>query len=261
MILCIDVGNTQIHMGVFKDDKLVIQFRYNTASGMSSDQFGIFLKMILVEKNIDHKQIKDISICSVVPEIDYSLRSSCIKYFDIEPFFLKVGVKTGLKLKYNNPAEIGADRIATSIGAVDLHPNKNLIVVDMGTATTLCAVTKDKEYLGGAILPGMKSSAKALASDTAKLPSVEIIKPECQLGRSTKENIQIGLFYGQKGAIKEIISYISKHAFGSENYSIIGTGGFSETYRDCGLFNFLIPALCLIGLNKLMHMNSQSRIN
>jgi type III pantothenate kinase len=257
MILCIDVGNSQIHIGVFKDDKLVIQFRYNTNGGMSSDQFGIFLKMILAEKNLDPNQISDISICSVVPAVDYSIRSACIKYFKIEPLFLRVGAKTGLKLKYNIPAEIGADRIATAIGAGDLYPNKNLILVDMGTATTICAITKNKEYLAGAILPGIKTSAKVLATETARLPSVEIIKPQCLLGRSTKENIQIGLFYGHLGAIKEVINYVSKHAFNGVNFLIIGTGGFSELYKDDKLLEVIIPELPLIGLNKLIKLNKE----
>lgn len=257
MILCIDVGNSQIHIGVFSKDKLVIQFRYNSNNGMSSDQFGIFLKLILLEKNIDYQAIKNISICSVVPDLDYSIRSACIKYFNIEPFFLNVGAKTGLKLKYNNPAEIGADRISTAIGAVDLYPDQNLIIVDMGTATTICAITKNKEYLAGAIIPGIKSSSKVLARDTAKLPSVEIAKPQNGLGRSTKENIQIGLFYGHIGSIKEIISYLTKHSFANETYLVIGTGGFSELYKSENLLKFIIPELVLIGLNKLAKMNQK----
>jgi type III pantothenate kinase len=258
MILCIDVGNSQIHIGVFCADKLVAQFRYNSNGGMSSDQFGIFLKMILFEKKINYLDIKNISICSVVPDLDYSIRSACIKYFNIEPFFLNVGAKTGLKLKYSNPAEIGADRIATAIGAVNLYPDQNLIVVDMGTATTICAITRNKEYLAGAIIPGIKSSSKTLASDTAKLPSVEIVKPQKSLGRSTKENIQIGLFYGHIGAIKEIISYITAHAFANEAYLVVGTGGFSELYKSESLFKYIIPELVLVGLNRLSKMNERS---
>ncbi len=257
MILCIDVGNCQIHIGIFKDDKLVIQFRYNSSDGMSSDQFGIFLKMILAEKNINFKHIKNISICSVVPSLEYSIRAACIKYFGIRPFFLKVGAKTGLKLKYNNPAEIGADRIATAIGAVKLYPNTNIIIVDMGTATTVCAITKNKEYLAGAILPGIKSSAKVLSTENAQLPFVEIIKPQLKLGRTTKENIQIGLFYGQKGAIKELIDFITKYAFNNENYLVILTGGFSELYKDDKIFNISIPKLNFIGLNELTKLNDK----
>jgi len=257
MILCIDVGNCQIHIGIFKDDKLVIQFRYSSSDGMSSDQFGIFLKMILAEKNINYETITNISICSVVPSLDYSIGAACIKYFNIIPFFLKVGAKTGLKLKYNNPAEIGADRIAAAIGAVILYPNTNIIVVDMGTATTVCAITKNKEYLAGAIIPGIKSSAKVLSTGTAKLPLVEIVKPHPKLGPTTKENIQIGLFYGQKGAIQELIHFITKYAFDNESYLVILSGGFSELYKGDKIFNISIPELTFIGLNELIKLNDK----
>ncbi len=255
MILCIDVGNTLIHFGVFDNDKLILQFRYNSKEGTSSDQFGIFVKNILIENEINCKSIKQIIICSVVPELDYSVRSACIKYFKIDPLFLNMGAKTGLKVKYKNPAEIGADRIATAIGAVDLYPNQNLIIVDMGTATTVCAITKEKEYLGGAILAGLKTSAKALHANTAKLSAVEIIKPPSGLGRATKENIQIGLFYGHLGAIKEIITYLSGHAFTEKSYKVIGTGGLSELYKSEKLFDIIIPELALKGLNRLHYMN------
>jgi len=258
MILCIDIGNTQIYIGLFKNDKLIIQARYDSKGGISSDQLGVFLKMLFNEKNISHKNIFHIFICSVVPEIDYAMRAACIKYFDLDPFFLNVGAKTGLKLKYSNPTEIGADRIATAIGANDLYPHQNLIVVDIGTATTVCAITKNKEYLAGAILPGIKSSLRSLSADTAKLPSVEIIKPQVVLGRSTKENIQIGLFHGHRGAIKELIAHLSEHAFKGEKHIVVGTGGLSALYKFEKLFDVVVPELVLVGLNKLSKLNTKN---
>lgn len=258
MILCIDIGNSIIHLGIFDQDKLILQFRYNSKDGMSSDQFGIFLKSALQENEINWKNIKQVMICSVVPELDYSTRSAIIKYFKLEPFFLNMGVKTGLKIKYSNPAEIGADRIATAIGAVDSYPNQNLIVVDMGTATTICAITKDKEYLAGAILAGMKTSMKALYANSAKLSAVEIIKPQDRLGKATKENIQIGLFYGHLGAIREVINFITKQSFTSKDYLVLGTGGFSELYKNEKIFDYIMPELALKGLNLLYPMNSSN---
>lgn len=255
MILCIDIGNSLIHLGIFDKDKVILQFRYNSKDGMSSDQFGIFLKSVLLENEINWKNIKQVMICSVVPELDYSARAAIIKYFKIEPFFLNMGAKTGLKIKYSNPAEIGADRIATAIGAIHSHPNQNLIVIDMGTATTICAITKDKEYLAGAILAGMKTSMKALYSNSAKLSAVEIIKPQDRLGKATKENIQIGLFYGHLGAIREVINFITKQAFTSKDYLVLGTGGFSELYRNEKIFDYIIPELALKGLNLLHSIN------
>ncbi|MFN7039210.1 MAG: type III pantothenate kinase [Alphaproteobacteria bacterium] len=255
MILCIDIGNTQIHAGVFKEENLILQFRYSSSEGMSSDQLGIFLKNILREHNLDPKSIHNITICSVVPELDYSVRSACIKYFQLTPFFLNVGVKTGLKIKYSNPAEVGADRIATAVGANCLHPNQNIVIVDMGTATTIDIVNKEKEYLGGAILPGLKSSVKALYINTSKLPSVEIVKPKLGLGKSTKENIQIGLFYGQLGAIKELIAYLTIQSFPNEEYIIIATGGFSEVYRNENIFEAIYQELAFVGLRVITNIN------
>lgn len=255
MILCIDIGNTQIHMGVFEEDSIVAQFRYGSTTAMSSDQFGIFLKMALAEKAIDWKIIQNISVCSVVPELDYSVRAACIKYFHLNPFFLVSGVKTGLNIKYSRPSEIGADRIATAIGGTAISPDSNLIIVDMGTATTVCAITKNKEYLAGAILPGIKSSLQSLCKDTAKLPSVEIVKPSLGLGKSTKDNIQLGIFYGQLGAIRAVIAYIATYAFEKSPYTVVGTGGFSELFKDEDLFNIIIPELALIGLSCAFKLN------
>lgn len=152
MVLCLDVGNTQIHGGVFNKEELILQFRRTSRQHYSSDELGVFFRTVLRENNIEPEVIKRISVCSVVPDINHSLRSACLKYFRTEPFFLKPGVKTGLKIKYRNPLEVGTDRIANAIAVTHLYPNKNIIVVDFGTATTFCVISKSKEYLGGIIL-------------------------------------------------------------------------------------------------------------
>src|SRR3989339_561813 len=193
MILCIDVGNSQIHGGVFNGGELTVQFRKTSRQQFSSDEIGLFLKTVLRENSVDPDSISGISICSVVPDLNHSIRNGCIKYFRIEPFFLKAGVKTGLKIQYRNPLEVGADRIANAIAAMHFYPNRNLIVVDFGTATTFCAISKKKEYLGGIILPGVKISMEALESKTAQLPIVEIKKTDVVIGKSTVESIQSGL--------------------------------------------------------------------
>ena len=190
MILCLDVGNTQIYGGLFDKDKMVLSFRRNSKSGASSDETGIFLRTVIRENGYDPSVVSQIAICSVVPEVIYSLRGACMKYFNINPFILQAGVKTGLKVKYRNPVEVGADRIANSIAATHLYPGKNLVIVDLGTATTFCAVTKDKDYLGGSIVAGLRLCMEALESKTAKLPSVEIVSMHEALGRSTIESIR-----------------------------------------------------------------------
>lgn len=256
MILCLDIGNSQIFGGVLKGEDIQLHFRYPTQRGTTSDQFGLFLKEVLRENKIATEAIKQIAICSVVPHLDYSLRSACIKYFDIEPFMLQAGVKTGLKIKYRNPLEVGADRIANAIAAVKLFPQKNIIVVDMGTATTFCAVNSGKEYLGGIILPGIRLSMESLSNNTAKLFAVEIVQPETALGRSTIESIQSGLYFSQLGAIREITRQITRETFADKKPLIIGTGGFASLFEKEKIFDAIMPDLILQGLKSALEMNS-----
>lgn len=255
MILTIDVGNTSSTFGLFDGAKNVLQFRRSTNIHSSSDEIGIFMRDALRENGFEWKQITKIGCCSVVPSINYSLSSACAKYFNIEPLFIQAGIKTGLKIKYSNPKEIGADLIAAAMGAVNLFPNKNLIIADLGTATTLELVSKDMEFLGGSIMPGLKISVDALASGTAKLPSVEIAKPDHIYGSNTSEAIQVGLYYGNAGAIKEICYQYQKHVFNGEKPFIVGTGGFAKMFGEYNLFDQIVPELVLLGVKCAIDMN------
>ena len=258
MILTIDIGNTQIHGGVFNNEELTLQFRKTSRQQFSSDEIGIFLRTALKENKIDPDKINGISVCSVVPDVNHSLRSGCVKYFNTEPFFLKPGVKTGLKIKYRNPLEVGTDRIANAIAATLMFPNKNIIVVDFGTATTFCVIGKDREYLGGIIIPGIRISMEALESRTAQLPVVEIKEVDEVVGRSTVESIQSGLYFGQIGMVKELKTVITKQAFKNEEPVIIGTGGFSRLFENAKLFNLIDPTLVLKGLQTVYSMNMKN---
>jgi type III pantothenate kinase len=257
MLLCLDIGNTQIFGGVFDAEKIILQFRKSSRLSSSSDEIGIFFREVLRENKISPESITDIAMCSVVPDVIYSIRNGCIKYFGIDPFILQAGVKTGLKIKYLNPLEVGSDRIANAIAAVHLHPNKNIVVIDFGTATTFDVISKEKEYLGGAIVPGIRISMEALESKTAKLPAVEIAVPEKVIGKTTKESIQAGLFYGHIGTTNEIINRISQEAFGGKKPYVIGTGGFANMFSDSGLFDTINPELVLRGIYYSVKMNSQ----
>lgn len=247
MILSLDVGNTQIYGGVFEGDKMLIAFRKNSKSGSSSDEVGIFLRTVIKENGLDPKKIEKIVLCSVVPEVIYSLKGACQKYFGINPFILQAGVKTGLKIKYRNPLEVGADRIANAVAATQMHPQKNIVIVDLGTATTFCAVSADRDYLGGSIIAGLKLSMEALEAKTAKLPSVEIVSRTEALGLSTVESLQSGLYYGHLGAMREIISKISQECFKGEKPFVIGTGGFSSLFEKEKIFDLIAPDLVLKG--------------
>lgn len=249
MLLCLDVGNTHILGGVFQRGQLVLRFRYATNLIGTADQFGIFILNILQANQLDPKQIEATAVCSVVPSIDFTIRHTITQYFAGTPYYmLKAGVKTGLNIKYKNPNEVGADRIANSIGAVTAYPDENIIVIDMGTATTLCAINKNKDYLGGAILPGLRLSMESLKSNTAKLMEVNIEAPTNFIGRTTKESIQSGLYYGQLGALRELIAGFKQEMFVDQPVKVIGTGGFARLYKDKALYDVLLPDLVLQGI-------------
>jgi len=195
-------------------------------------------------------------MCTVVPEILHSLKNACRKYFNgIQPFVLQAGVKTGLNIKYLNPIELGSDRIANAIAATHMYPEKNLVIIDMGTATTFCAVTKKKEFLGGAIIPGIRISAQSLEDNTSKLPSVEIVETENAVARSTVEGIQSGLFFGTRGALRELTEKIKSEAFPSDESITIATGGFAGLFNQSNVYDVEIPDLVLRGLFLALKMN------
>ncbi|MBQ4014309.1 MAG: type III pantothenate kinase [Treponema sp.] len=259
MLLTVDVGNTTIQCGLFEGEKLALQFRRSTNPRLSSDELGLFFRDVLALNNFDYKAVERIACCSVVPAINHSLSNCFRKYFFKEALFIQAGIKTGLKIKYANPREIGADRIAGAIGAVHAAASsggaKNLIVVDMGTATTVDVITKNNEYLGGAILPGAAMSVHALSEGTAQLPSVEVVQPKNVCGSSTIEAIQSGVFYGQAGAVRELVSKMEESVFGGERAFVIGTGGFSRSFESAGLFDLVLPDLVLQGLKVALDMN------
>src|SRR5262249_23042113 len=256
MILCLDVGNTQIFGGVFKGDQRSGTFRKSSISVTSPDEFGLVLRAVLRESGYDPAEAQKVAICSVVPNLGHSLRAASLKYFGGEPFLLQPGVKTGLRINYRNPVEVGADRIANAVGAVHRFPDTNLIVLDLGTASTFCAVSADRQYLGGAITAGLRISMEALEAKTARLPAVEILRPATIVGRSTVESIQSGLFFSAVGAIREITGRMKAECFPGQAVTVIGTGGFSRLFEEENLFDLLVPDLVLHGLYLVLQMNA-----
>ena len=195
---------------------------------------------------------------SVVPPVAYPLRAACVKYFNCEPFVLQAGVKTGLKIKYRNPAEVGADRVACAIAAAQRHPGRDVLVVDCGTATTIEVVTSGGDYLGGAILPGVGISAEMLSSRTAKLPRVEIARPDSALGRTSSESIQSGIYHGHVGAIRNVVSALVVECFNGIRPQVIGTGGFARMFAAEELFSEIVPELVLFGLKRAEELNREA---
>lgn len=259
MLLALDVGNTHILCGVFDGETLALRFRYATHPMGTADQFGIFLRNILQANGLSHDRITAVAVASVVPGVNFTLRHAIKQYFGSAEFFnLQAGVKTGLNVKYKNPAEVGADRIANAIGAVKTFPQQNMIIIDMGTATTFCAVNKKADYLGGTILPGMRVAMESLKSNTAKLPDVDIDAHDVYLGQTTRESIQKGLFFGQLGALREIVGGLKREQFGTEDVTVIGTGGFSQLFKDHGIFDVILPDLVLQGL-RIAYLNNSEK--
>lgn len=258
MLLCLDVGNTHIVAGLFDGEKLLARFRYSTHPIGTADEFGIFLRDIFAVNGFEHANLTALALCSVVPGVNYTIRHAVIQYFpQAEHFILQAGVRTGINIKYKNPNEVGADLIAGAIGGVEALPGKNIIVADLGTATTLCPVSKKGDFLGGVIMPGMRLSMESLKTNTAKLMEVDIETPANYLGQSTRECIQRGLYFGHLGAMKEIIAGYKKELFPGEDAAVIATGGFSQLFKDAGVFDLILPDLVLQGI-RIAYANSQA---
>lgn len=255
MILTLDVGNSQIFCGVFEQSELVTQFRHASTGRSSSDEIGVFLRGALRENDVEPQRVKVIGVSSVVPELNYSLRACCQKYFSIEPMIMRPGIKTGLQIAYKDPKEVGSDRIADAMGATKLFPGRNLIVVDFGTATTVCAITQDRTFLGGNIMPGVRLAMETLEQRTAKLPSVEIKPSRSAIGKTTIESIQSGLYWSNVGMVRELVSRITDEAFDGERPVVVATGGFAHLFHRENLFDHVVPDLILTGLLEALRLN------
>jgi len=228
LLLVIDVGNTNIVLGVYEEDKLLYDWRIATDKDRTSDEYGLLFEQIFKYNGLSTKDVKNIIISSVVPPLMHTLPAMSIKYFNIKPIVVGPGVKTGMNIKYDNPREVGADRIVNAVAAYEKYGGP-LIIVDFGTAITFCAVSKEGEYLGGAITPGIKISSEALFLRTAKLPKVEIAKPKNVIAKNTINSIQSGLVYGYIGMVDYIIEkMIEELKEGDEEIKVVATGGFSN---------------------------------
>jgi type III pantothenate kinase len=255
MILALDVGNSQIFGGLFRDGELVLRFRKPSGGPTSSDELGLFLRGVIRENGQDPSAVAQATVCSVVPDLVYSLRACCHKYFGLDPFVLQAGAKTGLKIRYRNPVEVGPDRIANAIAATELYPNQPLIIIDLGTATTIDVVSAARDYLGGIIMPGLRIAMESLEKNTARLPNVEIVQATELIGRSTIEGIQSGLFFGSLAALRGLTHEIQKATFKGERAMVIGSGGFSRLFEGEGIFDVLVADLVLLGLARALALN------
>ena len=259
-ILVIDVGNTNIVYGIFEKEKLIYEFRISTSEKKTNDEYGMIFYQTLKAKGIKIDTIEGIIISSVVPNVMHTLETMSIKYFNINPLIVTSDIKTGIKLKYQNPKEIGADRIVNAV-AVSKMTEKNAIIIDMGTAITFCYLTDKKEYMGGLIIPGIGISADALTTRTAKLPKIEIIKAEKVICDETVESMQAGLYFGYRKMIEGIIDKIfGEKQLKAENTEIFATGGFAPLLTKNLKYPIKIEReLTLKGLMELYKLNTKNK--
>ena len=232
MIMTIDVGNTNITVGVFRGDEVVSNFRITTKMPRTSDEYGMLLSNLLEQNSISHDDIEDAIIASVVPNVMHSLEGAIIKYFSIRPIIVEPGTKTGIRVVTENPRQIGADRIVDAAAAYELYGGP-VLVLDFGTATTYDLVDKDGAFVSGVTAPGIRISAKALWEDAAKLPEIEIRKPASILAKETISSMQAGLVYGQIGQTEYIIRHMIDEANMGE-VKVVATGGAGHRAQRAG---------------------------
>lgn len=253
MILVMDVGNTNISIGIYQEEHLKQHWRLKTDTLKTEDEYAMQLSTLFTHTGLAFKDIQGIIISSVVPPIMFSLEMMCRKYFSIEPIVVGPGVKTGLNIKCENPREIGADRIVNAVAAIQEYGSP-LIVVDFGTATTYCYIDESGDYLGGAIAPGISISMEALFTKASKLPRIEIARPQSVIGKNTVSSMQVGIVYGYVGQVEGIVQRMRQQS--KEDALVVATGGLANMIaKESNIIDVVDPFLTLKGLYLIYKRN------
>ena len=256
MILTLDIGNTNIKTALFEGMEMRQYWRISTDRQRSSDELGLLLMNLLQYNRIDRGQIDGIMMSSVVPQINFTVEHMCRNYFGIEPMKIEPGVRTGINIKYENPRELGSDRIANAVAAYELYGGP-CITIDFGTATSFGVISERGEFLGGAICPGLKLAADALTERTSKLPRFELAKPESVIGRSTVTNMQAGIVYGYIGQVKYLVERM-KQELNAPHARVIATGGLAVLVaEESNVIDVMDGLLTLKGLCLIHAKNAQ----
>lgn len=256
MILVVDIGNTNIVLGVYKGDELLGSWRMLTKNERTSDEYGMSILSLLQFSNIDYKKIDSSILSSVVPNVMHSFTNAMRKYFNMEPLIVGPGIKTGISIKSDNPREVGADRIVDAVAAYEQYGgNTPLIVIDFGTATTYDVISESAEFIYGITSPGIQISADALWSKTAQLPNIQIKKPDSILAKNTVTSMQAGLVYGYIGQTEYIIKKV-KEEMKNENIKVVATGGLGRIIsEETKYIDIYDPLLLLKGLKYIHDKN------
>lgn len=256
MLLVFDVGNTNMVLGVYEGTELKKHWRINTDKEKTSDEYGILISNLFQYDKVDMNSITDVIISSVVPNVMHSLENFCIKYCNKKPLIVGPGIKTGLNIKYDNPKQVGADRIVNAVAAIEKYKSP-MIIIDFGTATTFCAISEKGDYLGGTIAPGIKISSEALFQRASKLPRVELAKPGTTICKNTVSAMQSGIIYGYVGLVDKIISMM-KSELGGDDIKVIATGGLSVLIAsETDSIDYVDKFLTLEGLRLIYDKNRE----
>lgn len=253
MILVLDAGNTNIVLGVYDQDQLLHHWRMETLRYKTEDEYGMQIKAFLNDAELSFSSINGVIMSSVVPPIMSALERMCQKYFQVKPMIVGPGVKTGLNIKYDNPREVGADRIVNAVAAIYEYGSP-LIIVDFGTANTFCYIDEKQQYMGGAIAPGINISTEALYARASKLPRVEIATPDYVVGKNTISAMQAGIVYGYVGQAEGIVARMKKQS--KKTPTVIATGGMASIIaEESTVIDYVDPFLTLKGLYLIYKRN------
>jgi len=254
MLLAMDIGNTNIKNGLYEGGKLKQYWRIATNRQYTSDEYGIVMEDMFRHVGEPIENVKGIIISSVVPTVNYTIEHMCRDFFDVTPVFVGPGIKTGINIKYENPKELGSDRICNAVAAYYMYGGP-CIYIDFGTATSFGAVNEKGDFLGGCICPGIKVASEALIKNTAKLPHYELVKPEKVIGRTTVSNLQSGIIYGYVGQVEYLVDRM-KEEIACSNVKVIATGGFSHLIAtETSAIEHIDGTLTLNGLRLIYERN------
>lgn len=253
MLLAIDIGNTNITLGIFDGEELQATWRMETDINRMGDEYAAILLTLFAQRRIKTADIRESVMCSVVPPLVGTFEELLSRYFKTSPIVVRAGVKTGVRILYPNPREVGADRIVNCAAAHHLYRGP-VIVVDMGTGTTFDIISRDGEFVGGVIAPGMGIAAQALYSRTAALPRVELVAPEKAIGTTTVTAMQSGIVFGYIALVEGLLGRIQKEL--DEKAIVVATGGYAQLIAEgTGLIDEVNPDITLIGLRLIYHIN------